>query len=121
MKTRLVMLPIDPVTSKHYECHNNDWQGVTHDDTNIVAGSLYKYKIMIPITPDEIEGGCVDEGVQVRPGQCGWRSYAGWLIPISGQEGRKLAQKPKVKRQIKLKTKEEQAANMLAKMNITTG
>ena len=81
----------------------------------------YKYKIMIPITPDEIEGGCIDEGLQVWSGQCGWRIYAGWYIPISGQEGRKLAQKTKVKRQIKLKTKEEQAADMLANMNITSG
>ena len=120
-KTRLVMLPIDPATLKHYACHNNDWQGVTHDDTDIVTGSLYKYKIMIPITTDEIEGGCIDEGLQVRSGQCGWRIYAGWYIPISGQEGRKLAQKTKVKRQIKLKTKEEQAADMLANMNITSG
>ena len=30
-----------------------------------------------------------------------------------------LAEKPKVKKQIKLKTKEELAANMLANMNIT--
>ena len=119
-KTRLVMLPIDPATPKHYTCHNSNWQGVTHDDTDIEKGYLRKYKTSTPIKPDEInEGGCIDEGVQVQSGQCGWRIYAGWLFPVSGQEGSKLAEKPKVKKQIKLKTKEELAADMLANMNIT--
>ena len=43
-----------------------------------------------------------------------------WLFPVSGQEGSKLAEKSKVKKQIKLKTKEKLAANMLANMNITS-
>jgi hypothetical protein len=65
-KTRLVILPIDPATLKHYTCHNSDWQGVTHDDSDIEKGYLRKYKTSIPIKPNEInEGGCIDEGLQV--------------------------------------------------------
>jgi hypothetical protein len=41
-KNRFISLPIDPTTGKQYKCHNNDWQGATHNDTNI--GETYLRK-----------------------------------------------------------------------------
>jgi hypothetical protein len=115
-KNRFISLPIDPTTGKQYKCHNNDWQGATHNDTNIGETYLHKYQILISITPEEIvEGGGVDD---VEPGECGNRYYISWLIPVSGQDSDKLAEKPIKKEAIKLKTKEEKALEMLSKMNI---
>jgi hypothetical protein len=115
-KNRFISLPIDPTTGKQYKCHNNDWQGATHNDTNIGETYLRKYQILIAITPEEIvEGGGVDD---VEPGECGNCYYISWLIPVSGQDSDKLAEKPIKKEAIKLKTKEEKALEMLSKMNI---
>jgi len=119
MKKRFMCLPIDPTTGKQYKCHNNDWQGATHDDTNIGETYLRKYQISIPIKPEEIiEGGGVDAGLSTNAGQCGMRHYICWLIPVSGQDSDKLAQKRVMKTAIKLKTKEEKALKMLSRMNI---
>ena len=74
---------------------------------------------MIPITPKEImEGGGVDEGETVAPGSCLNRFYISWLIPVSDQDSNKLAEKPKKKKEIKLKSKEDKALEMLAQLNI---
>jgi hypothetical protein len=119
MKSKFHSLPIDPTTSKHYLCHNGNWQGATHDDTHVGEAFLRKYKILIPIMPQEImEGGGVDEGVAVAPGSCGNCFYISWIIPVSGQDSNKLAEKPNKKKAIKLKSKEEKALEMLTKLNI---
>jgi hypothetical protein len=98
MKSKFLSLPIDPTTIKHYLSRNGDWQGATHDDTHVGETFLCKHKILIPITPKEImEGGGVDEGKTVAPGSCGNRFYISWLIPVSGQDSNKLAEKPKKK------------------------
>ena len=65
-----------------------------------------------------IEGGGVDAGLSTNAGQCGTRHYICWLIPVSGQDSDKLAQKRVMKTAIKLKTKEEKALKMLSRMNI---
>jgi len=119
MRNRFISLPIDPTTGKQYTCHNNDWQGNAHDDTNIGETYLRKYQISIPIMPEEIiEGGGVDAGLSAVSGKCGMRHYIGWLIPVSGQDSDKLTEKRIMKTAIKLKTKEEKALEMLSRMNI---
>jgi hypothetical protein len=34
-KIKFIMLPINPSSGRQYTCHNFDWQGATHADTNI--------------------------------------------------------------------------------------
>jgi hypothetical protein len=53
-KTKFIMLPINPSSGRQYTCHNFDWQGATHADTNIGKAYLPPYKIVIPIKPKEI-------------------------------------------------------------------
>jgi len=119
MKSKFLSLPIDPTTSKHYLSHNGNWQGDIHVDTHVGDTFLRKHKISIPImTKEIIEGGGVDEGVAVAPGSCGNRFYISWLIPVSGQDSNKLAEKPNNKKEIKLKSKEDKALEMLSKLNI---
>ncbi len=119
MKNRVISLPIDPTTGKHYTCHNGDWQGATYDDSNIDGEYLRKYKISISINPKEIvEGGGIDEGTTVSPGSCGNCYYITWLIPVSGKDSEKLAVKSIKKVAVKLKTKEDKALDMLRGLNI---
>jgi hypothetical protein len=106
MKTKFTMLPINPSSGRQYTCHNFDWQGATHADTNIGKVYLHLYKIVIPIKPKEIhEGGGVDEGMTVGYGSCGNHYYKCWMIPDSGQDSEKLAKKSIDKVAIKLKDK----------------
>jgi hypothetical protein len=65
-----------------------------------------------------MEGGGVDEGVAVASGPCGNRFYISWLIPVSGQDSNKLAKKQKKMKEIKLKSKEDKALEMLSRLNI---
>ncbi len=110
--TKFIMLPIDPSSGRQYTCHNFDWQGVAHADTNIGEVYLRPYKIVIPIKPKEIhEGGGVDEGMAVGYGSSGNCS-------VSGQDSKKLAKKSINKLAIKLKDKTDKAAEMLSQMNI---
>jgi hypothetical protein len=39
IKTKFIILPIDPSSGRQYTCHNFDWQGATHADTN--NGEVY--------------------------------------------------------------------------------
>jgi hypothetical protein len=55
MKTKFIMLPIDPSSGRQYTCHNFDWQSTTHADTNVGKVYLRPYKIVIPIKPKEIQ------------------------------------------------------------------
>ena len=74
---------------------------------------LLKYKIMVPINPQEIvDGGGIDEGTTLSPGSWRWRYYITWLIPVSGQDSDKLAEKSTKKEAVKLKTKEDKALDM---------
>jgi hypothetical protein len=87
MKTKFIMLPIDPSSGRQYTSHKFNWQGATHADTNIGKVYLHPYKIVIPIKPKEIhEGGGVDEGTTVGYGSCRNRYYKCWMIPVSGQD-----------------------------------
>jgi hypothetical protein len=49
---------------------------------------------------------------------CGWCYYITWLIPVSGQDSDKLAEKSTKKEAVKLKTKEDKALDMLKGLNI---
>jgi hypothetical protein len=49
-KTKFIMLTIDPTSGRQYKCHNINWQGATHADTNIGEVYLRTCKIVIPIT-----------------------------------------------------------------------
>ena len=117
-KSKLLVLPIDPTTGRNFTCHNFHWQGTTHTDTSI--GEVYRraYKSVIPIKVDEIqEGGGFDEGEKVNPDSYqGSRYYKSYIVPISGQDGKKLAKKPVVKEVMKLKTKADRALEMLNTM-----
>jgi hypothetical protein len=117
-KSKLLVLPIDPTTGRNFTCHNFHWQGTTHTDTNIGEVYLRAYKSVIPIKADEIqEGGGFDEGEKVNPSSYqGSRYYKSWIVPISGQDGEKLAEKPVVKEVMNLKTKADRALEMLNSM-----
>ena len=117
-KSKILVLPIDPTTGRNFTCHNFHWQGTTHTDTNIGEVYLRAYKSVIPIKADEIqEGGGFDEGEKVNPTSYqGSRYYKSWIIPISGQDGEKLAAKPVVKEVMRLKTKADSALEMLNSM-----
>ena len=117
-KSKILVLPIDPTTGRNFTCHNFHWQGTTHTDTNIGEVYLRAYKSMIPIKADEIqEGGGFDEGEKVNPTSYqGSRYYKSWIIPISGKDGEKLAEKPVVKEVMRLKTKADRALEMLNSM-----
>ncbi len=118
-KTKFIMLPINPSLGRQYTCHNFDWQGATHADTNIGDVYFRPYKIVIPIKPEEIhEGGGVDEGMTVGYGSCGNCYYKFWMIPVFGQDNEKLAKKSINKVTIKLKDKADKAAEMLSQINI---
>jgi hypothetical protein len=114
-KSKLLVLPIDPTTGRNFTCHNFHWQGTTHTDTSIGEVYLWAYKSVIPIKVDEIqEGGGFDEGEKVNPDSYqGSRYYKSYIVPISGQDGKKLAAKPFVKEVMKLKTKADRALEML--------
>jgi hypothetical protein len=73
---------------------------------------------VIPIKADEIqEGGGFDEGEKVNPNSYqGSRFYKSWIVPISGQDGKKLAEKPVVKEVMGLQTKASRALDMLNAM-----
>ena len=118
IKSKLLMLPIDPTTGRNFTCHNFHWQGSTHTDTNIGEVYLRAYKSVIPIKADEIqEGGGFDEDEKIDPNSYqGSRYYKSYIIPISGQDGDKLAKKPVVKEVMKLKTKANRAMDLLNSM-----
>jgi hypothetical protein len=116
-KSKLLVLPIDPTTGKPYTCNNYHWQGSTHTNTNIGELYLHSYKNVIPITPDEIkEGGGVDAGV--LPTNCGSRYYKSWMIPVSGQDSDKLAEKFVKKGPMKIQDKADRALEMMQRMNL---
>jgi hypothetical protein len=119
-KTKFIMLLIGPSSGRQYTCHNFDWQGATHADTNIVKVYLHPYKNVIPIKPKEIhEGGGVDEGMTFGYGSCGnCYFYKCWMISVSGQDSEKLAEKSIDKVAIKLKDKANKCAEMFSQMNI---
>ena len=113
------MLPINPSSGRQYTCHNFDWQGATHADTNIGKVYLHPYKIVIPIKPKEIhEGDGVDEGMTVGYVSCGNCYYKCLMIPVSDQNSEKIAKKSIDKVAIKLKDNADKAAEMLSQMNI---
>jgi hypothetical protein len=69
------------------------------------------------ITPDEIkEGGGVDAGV--LPTNCGSRYYKSWMIPVSGQNSDKLAEKFVKKEPMKIQDKADRALEMMQRMNL---
>ena len=72
----------------------------------------------IPIKADEIqEGGGFDEDEKINPTSYqGSRYYKSYIVPISGQDGDKLAEKPVMKEAMKLKTKADRAMDMLNSM-----
>ena len=117
-KSKLLVLPIDPTTGRNFTCHNFHWQGSTHTDTSIGEVYLRAYKSVIPIKADEIkEGGGFDEDEKINPNSYqGSRYYKSYIVPISGQDGDKLAEKPVVKEVMKLKTKADRALEMLNTM-----
>jgi hypothetical protein len=117
-KSKLLILPIDPTTGRNFTCHNFHWQGSTHTDTSIGEIYLRAYKSVIPIKADEIqEGGGFDEDEKINPNSYqGSRYYKSYIVPISGQDGEKLAEKPVVKEAMKLKTKADRAMDMLNSM-----
>ncbi len=114
-KNKLLVLPIDPTTGRNFTCHNYHWQGTTHTDTNIGGVYLRAYKSVIPIKANEIqEGGGFDEGEKVNPTSYqGSRYCKSWIVPISGQDGEKIAEKPVVKEVMRLQTKASRALDTL--------
>ncbi len=116
-KSKLLVLLIDPTTGKPYICNNYHWQGSTHSNTNISEVYLCSYKNVISITPNEIkEGGGVDAGV--LPINSGSRYYKSWMIPVSGQDSDKLAEKFVKKGPMKIQDKADRALEMMQKMNL---
>jgi hypothetical protein len=116
-KSKLLVLPIDPTTGKPNTCNNYHWQGSTHTDTNIGELYLLSYKNVIPIMPDEIkEGGGVDAGV--LPTNCRSCYYKSWMIPVSGQDSDKLAEKFVKKGPMKIQDKADKALEMMQRMNL---
>ena len=92
IKSKILILPVDPTTCKPYTCNNYNWQGSTHDDTYVKETYLRPYKNVIAIKATEIkEGGCVNDGA--TPVNCGCQYYKSWIIPVSGQGSDKLAEK----------------------------
>jgi hypothetical protein len=110
MKTKFIMLPINPSSGRQYTCHSFDWQCATHADTNIGKVYLRPYAIVIPISG-------VDEGMTVGCGSCRNRYYKCWMIPVSGQDSEKLAKRSINKVEIKLKDKADKSAEMLSQVN----
>jgi hypothetical protein len=82
VSTMLLRLP------ESYKCHNQQWQGRTHDDTNF--GPLYLKKTKSACsyeTATEI----ANWGVGVnRVGALEHRYYVSWMIPLAGGEGLKM-------------------------------
>jgi hypothetical protein len=73
---------------------------------------------MIPIRPDEIkEGGGVDAGV--LPTNCGSRYYKSRMIPVSGQDIDKTAEKYVKKGPMKIQDKADRVLEMMQKMNLS--
>ena len=92
IKSKILILPVDPTTCKPYTSNIYNWQGSTHDDTEVKETYLHPYKNVIAIQAAEIkEGGGVDDGV--TPVNCGSGYYKSWIIPVSGQDSDKLAEK----------------------------
>ncbi len=97
--------------------YNYHWQGSTHTNTNIGELYLRSYKNVIPITPDDIkEGGGVDAGVLST--NCGSCYYKSWMIPVSGQDSDKLAEKFVKKGPMKIQDKANRAFEMMQRMNL---
>jgi hypothetical protein len=117
IKSKTLILPVDPTTCKPYTCNNYNWQGSTHDDTDVKETYLRPYKNVIAINAAEIkEGGGVDDDVTlVNPG-C--RYYKSWIIPVSGQNSDKLAEKCDEKKEMKLQAKADRALEMLRTMKL---
>ncbi len=116
-KSKLLVLPIDPTTGKPYTCNNYHWQGSTHTNTNIGELYLRSYKNVIPIFPNEMkEGDGVNAGV--LPTNCGSHYYKSWMIPVSGQDSDKLAEKFVKKGPMKIQDKADRALEAMQKMNL---
>ncbi len=114
-----LLLPIDPTTGSPYTCNNYEWQGVTYNDNDIPDDYLRKYKILAPITFQEmVDGGIVLEDTDPDTVPFQHCYYIAWLFPVSGQDCDKLGAKPVKKREIDIKSKEDKALEMLSKMNI---
>ncbi len=115
--SKLLVLPIEPSTGKPYTCNNYHWQGSNHTNTNIGVLYLHSYKNVIPIMPDEIkEGGGVNAGV--LPTNCGSCYYKSWMIPVSGQDIDKLAEKFVKKGPMKIQDIADKALEMMQRMNL---
>jgi hypothetical protein len=70
IKSKILFLPVDPTTRKPYTCNNYNWQGSTHDDTDVKETYLCPYKNVISINATVIEeGGGVNDGI--TPVNCG--------------------------------------------------
>jgi hypothetical protein len=70
IKSKILILPVDPTTCKPYTCNNYNSQGSTHDDTDVKETYLHPYKNVIAIQAAEIkEGGGVNDGI--TPVNCG--------------------------------------------------
>jgi hypothetical protein len=116
IKSKIPRLPIDPTTGKTYSCNNYHWQGSTHDDKDIGELYLRPYKNVVPIKPDEIQNGGVDVGV--TPINCGCHYYKSWIIPVSGQDSDKLAEKFAKKEAMNIQDKADKALAMLNTLNL---
>ena len=85
LNTMLLRLP------KPYKCHNQQWQGQTHNDSNIGEHYLKKTKSACPYdTAVELE----NWGVGIK-NVCTQehRYYVTWMIPLAGGEGLKVKEK----------------------------
>ena len=117
IKNKIFILPVDPTTCKPYTCNNKIWQGSTHYDTDVKEVYLRPYKNVISVNAVEIkEGGSVVDGV--TPVNCGCQYYKSWIIPVSGQDSDKLAEKFDKKKEMNLQTKADRALEMLRTMKL---
>ena len=55
IKSKILILPVDPTTCKPYTCNNYNWQGSTHDDTDVKETYLHPYKNVISVNAAEIK------------------------------------------------------------------
>ena len=117
IKSKILILPVDPTTCMPYTCNNYNWQGSAHDDTDVKETYLRPYKNVIAIKAAEIkEGGGVDDGI--TPVNCGSRYYKSWIIPVFGQDSDKLAENFDKKNEMNLLTKADRALEMLRTMQL---
>ena len=117
IKSKILIFPVDPTTCKPYTCNNYKWQDSTHDVTDVKETYIRPYKNVIAIKAPEIkEGGGVDDGV--TPVNCRCRYYKSWIIPVSGQDSDKLAEKFDKKKEMNLQTKADRALEMLRQMKL---